>query len=119
MSHLPERIKAFLNRPIPAELEDHYAPENMAETLMTYYLAGERFDAEACEMLQLIAVDSEHAIEGHDTPEAKEFFRESLAITEALLAEQCGGSCIESGPPDRSPQRTRRPWWIPARWFGR
>ena len=86
-AELRARAKAFLERGIPKGLD--YVPDSIAERLIaTYAKKGELpEDDDVAELLELASMESSQMAETHDVPEVAEYFRESAAILEAMMAE--------------------------------
>ncbi len=86
-SELQTRAKAFLQRTIPAEID--YVPGSIAESLIaTYAECGHlSLDAETAELLGLAGMESQAAAGRYSNPAAVDYFRETAAILEAILAE--------------------------------
>ena len=85
---LQARAKTFLQKPIPQGID--YVPGSIAETLIATY-AERGFvpdDAETAELLGLAGMESQAAADRFSDPVAAEYFRETSAILEAILAER-------------------------------
>lgn len=87
-SALQDRAKAFLQRPVPDGIR--YVPGSIAETLIATYAERGSVpdDSETAELLALAGMESQAAAERLTDPVAAEYFRETSAILEAILAER-------------------------------
>lgn len=86
-AELQTRAEAFLQRPIPKGLD--YVPDSIAERFIATYAKERRLpdDPDLRELLELTCMESSQMADTHADPEVAEYFRESVAILEAILAE--------------------------------
>ena len=84
---LQTRAAAFLKRAIPADID--FAPESIAEMFITTYAKRGSLpdDPEGDELLSLACIESRSMAE-QLTGQAAEYFQESSAILEGILAER-------------------------------
>jgi hypothetical protein len=85
MSDLRDRAQAFLERPIPDEIQ--YVPNSIAELFIRNYVSGGEFDDEFLGLGDLAAEIMDNEVSTHKTPEAKAFFQECKELLEAILDE--------------------------------
>jgi hypothetical protein len=87
-SDLQARAKTFLQKPIPDGI--NYVPGSIAETLIATYAERGSVpdDAETAELLALAGMEAQAAADRFSYPAAAEYFRETSAILEAILAER-------------------------------
>lgn len=85
---LQTRAQAFLARPVPNSID--YVPNSIAEQFIRAFaktgsLPG---DDETSELLELTAMESSAVTDSQTDPAAAEYFRESSALLEGILAER-------------------------------
>jgi hypothetical protein len=87
-AELQTRAKDFLQRAIPESIG--YVPNSIAERFIRIYAAEGELpeDADTMELLGLAAAQSSSMTEQLKDPKAVEYFRESSAILESMLAER-------------------------------
>jgi hypothetical protein len=85
LSELQRRCVTFLEREVPAEIA--YVPNSITELWMKQFVAGEPFDAEMMELLEICGMEALNSRERMETPEAKAYFQESAEILEAMWDE--------------------------------
>jgi len=87
-TELQSRAKSFLKRTIPAGV--HYVPNSIAERFIKSYAQEGQLpdDAETMELLGLAAMETCSMIDQLKDPAALDYFRESSAILESMLAER-------------------------------
>jgi hypothetical protein len=87
-TELQARAKDFLQRAIPEAIG--YVPNSIAERFIRTYAAEGELpeDADTMELLGLAAEESCSMADQLKDPKAVEYFRESSAILESMLAER-------------------------------
>ena len=85
MTPLQQQAKAFLDRPIPAELKPHYVPDSLADRLLAYYAKHGKLDPEGQELAGLCVMELESALDQHETPEAQAYFRDCRNLLSAMV----------------------------------
>jgi hypothetical protein len=89
MSTLREQAKAFLERPIPAELAPHHVSRSVADMMIAKYAVGNDLDEEALELVSLAAMESEAAAERYSMEDTKAYFIECGRILNGILETVC------------------------------
>ncbi|VTR99409.1 hypothetical protein [Tuwongella immobilis] len=84
MADLAGRIKAFLNRQPPAEV--NYVPGSLVEGLMATYAIAGRLDAEGRLLLGICEAELAKLVASKTGP-AADYFGECLAIVKAIQEE--------------------------------
>jgi len=87
-AELQTRAKAFLARPVPATM--NYVPDSIAERFIRVYAQEGQLseDGEAMELLGLAAMESSAMADQSKDQQVAEYFRESSALLESMLAER-------------------------------
>ena len=82
---LRERVVAFLDRPVPPEL--NYAPGSIAElVLATYAETGTIEDAELHGLLEICVSEADGVVSPEDPPDVQAYLRESAELLRAISA---------------------------------
>jgi hypothetical protein len=84
MTDLADRIKEFLNRQPPADV--NYVPGSLVEGLMATYATEGRLDPEGDMLLGICEVELTKTVAAKSGP-AADYFGECLAIVQAIQGE--------------------------------
>ena len=87
-AEIQARARSFLNRKIPPGIG--YVPDSIAERFIAKYAQEGELpdDAETMELLGLAAMETNTMLDKLEDAEAVDYFRESSAILESILAER-------------------------------
>ncbi|GIW33187.1 hypothetical protein [Meiothermus sp.] len=85
MKSLEQRVRDFLNRPLPDEVALHYEPDSLTEVFLNTFVQGQPLDAALVQMGKICLSQMDQTIAQVSTEPAREYFIECRKLLTEVL----------------------------------